>query len=146
MSNDIDHLLAMVARAKYAEVQALSVGPASGRRLELSFAGATPELIKEQVLPQLIDIGRRLGTEFLMNSPAVMLEQFSIMAIMRNEDTAGLISSLLNGFMLAYMTPETVDGAVTQLNGLSALRREIAVSRGVTPWPMAAHPNPHGKH
>lgn len=119
-----------LAVAKYREVCCLPHGSDSGRRLELSGSDLTPEAIDEHVLTQYIDIGHRLGPHFLQSIPAVALEQFSIMAIARGEDTAGLLKSLLNSFMAAYLTPETSERAFAHLVDLEDLRAEVADSRG----------------
>lgn len=118
-----------IAKAKYAEVQALDHGIATGRRLELAGSGLTPDTIEAALIAQFVDIGRRLGSEFLHNTPAVALEQLAVMAITRNHDTAGLIKSLINSFMIAYITPETSEQAFGHLVSLEALRTEIAHTR-----------------
>lgn len=118
-----------LATAMYAEVAALDHGTATGRRLALGAANMTPEQIKNAVIDQFVDIANRLGVDFFSQTPAVALEQFVIMAIIRNEDTAGLLKSLINSFMVSYITPETADRAFQHLVGLEGLRAEVAKSR-----------------
>ncbi|MBB4861689.1 hypothetical protein HNP46_000500 [Pseudomonas nitritireducens] len=120
-------LLEKIASAKLDELREVPKGAQFGRRLEL---GATSNVdIEQAIKAQLVDIGRRMGPDFLINTPAVALEQFSIQAIVRDEDTAGLLKSLVNSFMLAYLTPETTERAVAHLQGLEALRLEVAKTR-----------------
>lgn len=122
-------ILVAIAKAKYTEASALPRGKESGRRLELAMQNGTAEKIEDAIVAQIVDIGVRVGADFLLKTPAVVLEQFAITAICRDEDTAGLILSLINSFLLAYMTPETCERAVKHLKGLETLRAELADSR-----------------
>lgn len=125
---DEDHqaIIKRIARAKYKEACQVRHG-SGGRRLKL--AGMPEDQIEKAIIVQLEDIGRRVGIEFLANSPGVILEQFAIRAISRNEDTAGLIKSLINSFVLAYLTPELTERAYGHLVGLEELRKELIASR-----------------
>lgn len=118
-----------IATAKYATVKILSFGRETGRRLELGMTGSTPEKIEEIVVDQFINIADRLGSEFFLNTPAVALEQFAVMALNRNDDTAGMLKSLINSFMVAYLTPETSERALQTLISLESLRAEVAAGR-----------------
>ncbi|MCF6783722.1 hypothetical protein [Stutzerimonas stutzeri] len=124
-----EQLLRFVADSKYEEAQALPYGLVSGRRLQLGNHDLSKEQLKLVITEQYLDIGRRLGSEFLRNTPAIALEQFAIMAINRDQDTAGLLKSLINSFMVTYLTPETTDRAFSLLLELEALRGDVAQAR-----------------
>lgn len=85
------------------------------------------------------DVASRLSVEFFMGMPPALLEQFTLISIMRNEDCAGLIKSLINSFMLTYVTPETSATAFSHLEVLEALRAEVAKARNLTPAAMSPH-------
>lgn len=129
MKTVFEQQLNTIAQAKYAEAAAIPFGPTSGRRVEL--AGMSTEKIKPAVIAQLVDIGRRLGTDFLVNTPALVLEQFAVTAMARDHDTAGMIKSLINSFMAAYITPETSSDAFDHLLGLEQLRATVATARSL---------------
>ncbi len=126
-----------IVKEKLREVAQIPHGPESGRRLQL--AADQEGQIQAMIAALLIDIGTRLGPHFLRQTPAIMLEQFAIMSITRNEDAAGLLKSLINSFMVAYITPETSGHAVAHLEGIEALRAEIAAMR------QSNHQQPSGK-
>lgn len=102
-------------------------GSASGRRLEL--AGASEAEHQALLKVTFHDIASRLSPDMLEMLPAAALEQLTIMSIVKNHDTAGLLKSLVNSFVLAYITPETHDDAFGCLESLEALRADIAASR-----------------
>lgn len=131
MDNPSQHQQSLrdLATVKYAEVKALDHGLITGRRLELAMLNTPPEQIEASIIDQFVDIAQRLGSEFFAHTPAVALEQLVIMAITRNEDSAGLLKSLINSFMVAYMTPETSERAFQHLLGLEGLRAEVAKGR-----------------
>ncbi|MBA1280333.1 hypothetical protein [Stutzerimonas stutzeri] len=124
-----EQLLKLIANAKYDETLAIPRGTAAGRRLQLAATDRTPAQIKTIFIDQYVDIGRRLGPEMLRNMPAVALEQFVVMAITRDHDSAGLIKSLINSFMVAYLTPETTGRAFDNLVAIEGLREEVARTR-----------------
>jgi hypothetical protein len=139
---NLEESLKCEAQKKYNELHTVSFGSSTGRRLELAGVGLDSEKIESIIVDQFIDIARRLGVDFFRSTPAVVLEQFTIMAIQRNEDTAGLLKSLINSFMLAYLTPESSQRAFEHLTGLEGLRAELATRRGLTVRPLTPHPNP----
>lgn len=124
-----EQVLKSVAEAKYDEVLALVHGSVTGRRLQLHSDNLPHEHIRSVMVDQYVDIGRRLGADFLRDTPAVALEQFTIMAINRDHDTAGLLKSLINSFLIAYLTPETNSRAFDHLLELEALRGEVSHER-----------------
>jgi hypothetical protein len=117
--------LTQKARGILAEVRAIPHGPAFGRRLELSGEGLTPEKIEEILTAQLVDIGERFGAVALERLPPLALEQFAVMAVAKDHDTAGLMLSMFNSFVVAYLTPETSGRAFGLMLELEALRREV---------------------
>lgn len=115
---------------KLNELAELPRGSASGRRLEL--AGASESEHHALLRVTLHDIASRISPDVLDMLPAPALEQLTIMSIVKNHDTAGLLKSLINSFVLAYITPETHDDAFGCLESLEALRADIAASRSHT--------------
>lgn len=75
------------------------------------------------------DIAERLTPDILEILPVVAIEQLIVMSVTNNHDTAGLIKSLLNSFLAAYITPETSTRAFHHLEGLESLRAEVARAR-----------------
>lgn len=140
-----DELTRMAVIAKLDELAAIPVGYKSGRRLtieDLRQQGIdlTPEQLGNALANNFRDVAERLGIQFFQSLPAVVLEQFALMSIMRNEDCAGLLKSLINSFMLTYLTQESSGEAFGHLQGLEALRQRVAKSRNLTPRPMTPHP------
>lgn len=70
-----------------------------------------------------------LGAERFEAMPAEALDQFSVVSVMADHDTRGLIVSLLNSFIATYATPETHAAAYECLERLEALRRELPALR-----------------
>lgn len=135
---------------KLKELSGLPVGFESGRRLtadDLREKGIdlTAEQVHLALATNFKNVAERLGIEFFMATPAAALEQFTLMSILRNEDCAGMLKSLINSFMLTYITAETSDKAFSHLLGLESLRAEVAKSRNLTPAPMKPHP-PRSHH
>lgn len=116
-----------VADAKLAELDDIPIGVATGRRLEL---GGDTARNAEYIRNSMIDIGQRVGLHFLQMTPAVALEQLCVASAAKNHDTAGLLKSVINSFMVAYLTPETSDQAYAHLVGLEGLRGHVRQLRG----------------
>jgi hypothetical protein len=76
------------------------------------------------------EIAKGMGTERFLETPVERLDQFAVMSVVNNHDTAGLLRSLVNSFMIAYSTPETSERAFHSLLKIEALRAELAESRG----------------
>ena len=96
--------------------------PASGRPL-------TPEERRHTLTILFTELARGMGMERFLETPVERLDQFAVMSVVKNHDTAGLLRSLLNSFMIAYGCPETADRAFAALLELEALRAEIADKR-----------------
>lgn len=75
------------------------------------------------------ELARGMGMDRFLETPVERLDQFTVMSVVKNHDTAGLLRSLLNSFMIAYSYPETADRAFAALLELEALRAEIADSK-----------------
>lgn len=112
--------------AKLAELATMPMGVLFGRRLEL---GGDTVKNAEYIRNAMIDIGQRVGLHFLQITPAVALEQLCVASAVKNHDTAGLLKSLINSFLIAYVTPETSDQAYAHLVGLEALRQDVNQQR-----------------
>lgn len=118
--------------SKLDELERIPFGNEQGRRLELHFIH-TKDTHRELMERSFRDLAKRMGVDFVSRTPVVALEQFTIMSVKRNEDTAGLLVSLLNSFMVAYLTPETCDTAFRHLLGLEATRGQVGKMRGKRP-------------
>lgn len=132
-------------QAKLSELATYPLGAESGRRItadDLRRNGITltDEQLQVGLESNFTDVAQRLGVEFFHSLPAVALEQFALMSIMRNEDCAGMLKSLINSFMVAYITQDTSGEAFAHLQGLEGLRARVAISRNQTPAPMKVHP------
>ncbi|MCP5162667.1 MAG: hypothetical protein H6999_03045 [Hahellaceae bacterium] len=75
------------------------------------------------------EIAKGMGVERFMETPIERLDQFAVMSVVNNHDTAGLLRSLVNSFMIAYSVPETSERAFKLLLEIEALRAEVAESR-----------------
>ncbi|MGE8046021.1 hypothetical protein ACQKO6_17695 [Pseudomonas monteilii] len=115
-----------VVDAKLLELAKIPVGALTGRRLELAGSVDAQDYYRRSML----DMGQRLGRDFLETTPVVVLEQLCVVSAVRGHDTAGLIKSLVNSFMVAYITPETTGQAFVHLEGLEALRQDVSQARG----------------
>ncbi len=120
-------VVGMVVQAKLQELAGIPVGMASGRRLEIG--GISEEKRLQYVGAAFTDIAQRLGVDLFRQTPVVLLEQLAVMSALKDHDTAGLLKSVINSFLITYITPETHDRAYAHLQGLEALRREIAAMR-----------------
>lgn len=78
------------------------------------------------------EIAKGMGVERFAETPVERLDQFAVMSVVKNHDTAGLLTSLMNSFMIAYANPETSERAFEALVTLEALRAEVADARGQT--------------
>lgn len=113
-----------IVQQKLDEVEHIQFGMLTGRRLQV--ANHSSEQVRALITSQLVDIGARLGPHFLRETPAVALEQFALVAMARNEDSSGLLKSLINSFMVAYTAPETFSQALAHLERVEALRAQVA--------------------
>lgn len=111
---------------KLAELATMPIGVLTGRRLEL---GGDTVANAKYIRNAMIDVGQRVGLHFLQMTPAVALEQLCVASAVKNHDTAGLLKSLINSFLIAYATPETSDQAYAHLVGLEVLRQDVKQRR-----------------
>lgn len=106
------------------------------------FACLTPAQREEFLLTAFSEIAKGMGIDRFMQTPAERMEQFAVMSVTKNHDTAGLLRSLVNSFMIAYACPETSARAFAALTQIEGLRAEVADKKGqgkMTPHPMLAH-------
>ena len=103
-------------------------------RLELVHPGTkqrmTPAQREEFLLTAFSEIAKGIGIDRFMQTPAERMEQFAVMSVTKNHDTAGLLRSLVNSFMIAYACPETSERAFAALVQIEGLRAEVADSKG----------------
>lgn len=128
--------VAEAVEAKLREIEKVPYGPTTGRRLEMGGmikAGTrtrlTPAESREMVGRCLTEVATRVGLDFFKKSEPIRLEQFVVMSITQNDDTGGLLRSLINSFMDAYSNPETNRPAYECLLMLEALRRTVETQR-----------------
>lgn len=77
-----------------------------------------------------IEIAKGMGIDRFMQTPVERLDQFAVMSVQKNHDTAGLLRSLVNSFMIAYACPETSGRAFSALVQIEGLRAEVAETKG----------------
>jgi len=97
-------------------------------RLELQKTNNKPMLDKEReaILQALFgQVHDAIGTDRFLGLPAEALDQFSVMSLSKNHDTKGILVSLVNSFISAYLTPETSSKAFACLEELEALRGDV---------------------
>ena len=85
------------------------------------------------------EIVKGMGVEHFAETPVELLDQFAVMSVVKDDDTAGLLRSLINSFVIAYSTPETSDRAFLALTQLEDLRAEVAKARVQTSDNTAVH-------
>jgi translation initiation factor IF-1 len=85
------------------------------------------------------EIIKGMGLERFAETPVELLDQFAVMSVVKDDDTAGLLRSLINSFVIAYSTPETSDRAFLALTQLEDLRAEVAKARVQTSDNTAVH-------
>lgn len=86
----------------------------------------SPEKRRENLRILFGEILKGMGMEHFAKTPVELLDQFAVMSVVKNHDTAGLLRSLINSFVIAYSTPETSDRAVQALTQLEGLRGEVS--------------------
>lgn len=103
-------------------------------RLELANKATGQPMTREErahfLMCAFFEISKGMGIDRLMQTPAERLDQFAVMSVMKDHDTAGLLRSLVNSFMIAYACPETSDRAFAALVQIEGLRAEVAESKG----------------
>lgn len=76
------------------------------------------------------EIARGMGVDRFLQTPVERMDQFAVMSVQKNHDTAGLLLSFMNSFMIAYACPETSDRAFAALVQIEGLRAEVADAKG----------------
>lgn len=76
------------------------------------------------------EISRGMGVDRFLQTPVERMDQFAVMSVQKNHETAGLLLSLMNSFMIAYACPETSDRAFAALVQIEGLRAEVADTKG----------------
>lgn len=130
MKPDYKQQIAEAVEAKLVKLDAIPFGVATGRRLEMAGKNSdnspiTPEQHRENRRLVMTDIAERVGLHFFEMTDAVLLDQLIAISVIQNHDTAGLLRSLINSFLIAYTKPETSVSAYQHLLGLERLRALI---------------------
>lgn len=86
----------------------------------------SPEERRELLTRGFREIAAGMGVDRFVETPVERLDQFVVMSVVKNHDTQGLLRSLVNSFMIAYVQPETAEMAFRTLLQLEALRAKIA--------------------
>lgn len=136
MTPDYQQQINEAVEAKLQVLDAIPFGKEFGRRLELAGKNEdgspmTPEQHRENRRLVMIDIAERVGLHFFEMTDAVLIDQLITVSVLQNHDTAGLLRSLINSFLIAYTKPETSNLAYQQLQGLELLRGFI--EKGMPP-------------
>ncbi|ABM39687.1 hypothetical protein [Polaromonas naphthalenivorans] len=97
--------------------------PATGKEL-------TPEERHAFLTRAFREIARGMGIDRFAQTPVERMDQFAVLSVQKNHDTAGLLLSLMNSFMIAYGCPETCDRAYAALVQIEGLRAEVADAKG----------------
>lgn len=112
----------------------VDVALANRFRCELANPGTGQPFSREerrQALTVLFtELVKGMGIERFLETPVERLDQFAVMSLVKNHDTAGLLRSLVNSFMIAYACPETADRAFAALKEIEALRAFVADVKG----------------
>lgn len=109
--------------------------PVAERRLELGRpdGAAVDQAERRRILTVLVpEMEKAIGIDRLEELPPVVIDQFCIMSVLKNHDTQGLLRSLVNSFMAAYIVPETSEAAYAFLQGIEQIRHAL-VSRVDSP-------------
>lgn len=130
MPTDYQREIHDAVEAKLLVLDAIPFGMESGRRLDMAGKNAdgstmTPEQHRENRRLVMINIAERVGLHFFEMTDAMLIDQLITMSVLQNHDTAGLLRSLINSFLIAYTKPETTGLAYQQLQGLELLRAYI---------------------
>ncbi len=136
MTPDYQREIHDAVEAKLRVLDSIPFGKESGRRFEVAQRNKdgsllTPEQHREMRRLAMIDIAERLGLHFFEMTDAVLLDQLIAVSAVQNHDTAGLLRSLINSFLIAYTKPETTVLAYQSLQGLEVLRAYI--EKGMPP-------------
>lgn len=103
-------------------------------RLELAHPQTRMALSKEErevfLTRAFVEVAKGMGLDRFTQTPTERLDQFAVMSVMKDHDTAGLLRSLVNSFMIAYACPETSDRAFAALVQIEGLRAEVADAKG----------------
>lgn len=123
--------------SKLQELDGIAFGASTGRRLQMAGKNAdgslmTPMQHRENQRLVLTDIAKRVGLHFFQMTDAVMLDQLVTVSVIQNHDTAGLLRSLINSFLISYTNKETTVYAYQHLQGLELLRAHVEKGVGTT--------------
>lgn len=123
--------------SKLRELDGIAFGAGTGRRFQMAGKNSdgssmTPAQHRENQRRVMTEIAERLGLHFFQMTEAVMLDQLVTVSVIQNHDTAGLLKSLINSFLIAYTNKETNVHAYEHLLGLELLRAHVEKGVGST--------------
>lgn len=132
-----DQAIEAAVEAKLLELDQTAYGDATGRRYEMVGTNEDGSPItsgqhRENRRRVLRDVAERLGLHFFEKTDAVLLDQLVTVSAIHNHDTAGLLRSLINSFLIAYTNAETTRQAYEHLQGLELLRARLERGVGAT--------------
>jgi ribosomal protein L19 len=113
---------AVVSR-KMAELKDMAQGASTGRLL--GHGCMDPAEASELVEQGITEIAMHVGVHYVSGTPAQALEQLVIAASNRGQSPAALIKTVLNNFLVAYITPQTQPQTEAIFDQLSALRSVV---------------------
>jgi len=110
---------------KIQALRGIPFGPGSDRPLTMSEIGVDPAenaADSDHYLRILFgDIGDVVGADFLETLDPVLLEQYCVMTVQRNEPGGEVLRTLISAFMSAYAQPASSDQAMGILGSLVAI-------------------------
>jgi len=110
---------------KLEALRGLPTGAAVGRPLNLADTGVDPADTggnSDHYLRILFrDIGEVVGADFVGTLDPVLLEQFCVMSVTRNEPGGEVLRTLISAFMTCYARRGSSDGAIQLLGNLVTL-------------------------
>ncbi|HDS1721687.1 hypothetical protein NPS53_09255 [Pseudomonas putida] len=127
---DYDQEIEQAIEDKLLELDGVAYGGATGRRFELAGHnddGTIKTQAQHREIRRLVmrDIAQRLGLHFFQLADAVMIDQLITVSIIQGHDTAGLLKSLINSFLITYTDPATTAQAYSHLQGLEYHRARL---------------------
>lgn len=108
------------ADRKLEALRGLPTGAAAGRPLTLSEVGVDPAETAgsgDHYLRLLFrDIGEVVGADFIETLDPILLEQYCVMSVTRNEPGGEILKTLIHSFMTAYSRRASSDDAMEGLS------------------------------
>lgn len=116
-----------VVHAKLFDLEAMANDASTGRLL--TFSDLPAEQHTEKVMQGITEIASYVGVHYVSKTPAQVLEQLVIAAHNSGQSPSVVVKTMLDNFLLAFITPATQAGALSVQEQLSVLRKEVEAIR-----------------